>query len=757
MALLNHQRPLWALLAAAPLIATVSSSVYAQTWKINLRDADLTAFINEVADITGKNFAVDPRVRGNVTVISNKPLNKDEVYDLFLGVLNVNGVVAIPSGNTIKLVPDSNVKNSGIPYDSRNRVRGDQIVTRVIWLENTNPNDLIPALRPLMPQFAHMAAIAGTNALIVSDRAANIYQLENIIRNLDGTGQNDIEAISLQSSQAEEIITQLEAMSATGASKDFNGARIRIIADNRTNRILVKGDPETRKRIRHMIEMLDVPSADRLGGLKVFRLKYASAKNLSEILQGLVTGQSVSSSNSNNSSNSSNPINNLMGNNQNSSSNTSGSNGSSISTPSINLNGNSNNSNQNSISSFSQNGVSIIADNAQNSLVVKADPQLMREIESAIQQLDVRRQQVLIEAAIIEVSGDDADQLGIQWALGDLSSGIGLLSFSNVGASLSSIAAGYLSGGSAGAASAIAGGANKGNGATLALGNFENSRKAYGALIQALKSNTKSNLLSTPSIVTMDNEEAYIVVGQNVPFVTGSVTTNSTGINPYTTVERKDVGVTLKVVPHIGEGGTVRLEVEQEVSNVQTSKGQAADLITNKRAIKTAVLAEHGQTVVLGGLVSDDVELSRQGIPGLSSIPYVGRLFRSDSRSNTKRNLLVFIHPTIVGDANDVRRLSQQRYNQLYSLQLAMDRNGNFAKLPEQVDDVYNQKMTPPNITSQPKNYSQVPSGGKSSTVTTPVAVEPAVRKQSLQLPEPEINRTKNTVTTTTLRPNTAQ
>lgn len=758
MALLNHQRPLWALLAAAPLIATVSSSAYAQTWKINLRDADLTAFINEVADITGKNFAVDPRVRGNVTVISNKPLNKDEVYDLFLGVLNVNGVVAIPSGNTIKLVPDSNVKNSGIPYDSRNKVRGDQIVTRVIWLENTNPNDLIPALRPLMPQFAHMAAIAGTNALIVSDRAANIYQLENIIRNLDGTGQNDIEAINLQSSQAEEIITQLEAMSATGASKDFNGARIRIIADNRTNRILVKGDPGTRKRIRHMIEMLDVPSADRLGGLKVFRLKYASAKSLSEILQGLVTGQAVSSSgNNNNSSNSSNSMNNLIGNNQNSSSNTSGSNGSSISTPSINLNGNSNNSNRNNISSFSQNGVSIIADNAQNSLVVKADPQLMREIESAIQQLDVRRQQVLIEAAIIEVSGDDADQLGIQWALGDLSSGIGLLSFSNVGASLSSIAAGYLSGGSAGAASAIASGANKGNGATLALGNFENSRKAYGALIQALKTNTKSNLLSTPSIVTMDNEEAYIVVGQNVPFVTGSVTTNSTGINPYTTVERKDVGVTLKVIPHIGEGGTVRLEVEQEVSAVQDNRGQAADLVTSKRAIKTAVLAEHGQTVVLGGLVSDDTSLSRQGIPGLSSIPYVGRLFRSDNKSNVKRNLLVFIHPTIVGDANDVRRLSQQRYNQLYSLQLAMDKNGNFAKLPEQVDDVYNQKMTAPSIAPQSKNYQQVPSGGKSTTIITPVAVEPTVQKQTLQLPEPEVNRTKNTVTTTTLRPNTAQ
>ncbi|MEG0489581.1 MAG: secretin N-terminal domain-containing protein, partial [Acinetobacter sp.] len=368
-------------------------AAHAQTWKINLRDADLTAFINEVADITGKNFAVDPRVRGNVTVISNKPLNKNEVYDLFLGVLNVNGVVAIPSGNTIRLVPDSNIKNSGIPYDPRNNARGDQVVTRVLWLENTNPNDLIPALRPLMPQFAHLAAIQGTNALIVSDRASNIYQIETIVRNLDGTGQNDIEAITLQSSQAEEIIKQLETMSATGASKDFVGSRVRIVADARTNRILIKGDPNTRKRLRNMIEMLDVPSADRLGGLKVFKLKYASAKNLSEILQGLVTGQAVNSSSNNSSSNSSNNSN-SFNNNNNSSSNSSSTTGSSISTPSINLNSNSNSNNQNNITSFNANGVSIIADGAQNALVVKAEPQLMREIEAAIQQLDVRRQQV---------------------------------------------------------------------------------------------------------------------------------------------------------------------------------------------------------------------------------------------------------------------------------------------------------------------------------------------------------------------------
>ncbi|MCA4778693.1 type II secretion system secretin GspD [Acinetobacter towneri] len=748
MALLNYERPFWALLAAAPLVAMVSTASHAQTWKINLRDADLTAFINEVADITGKNFAVDPRVRGNVTVISNKALNKNEVYDLFLGVLNVNGVVAIPSGNTIRLVPDSNVKSSGIPYDGRQNARGDQIVTRVVWLENTNANDLIPALRPLMPQFAHLSAVGGTNALIVSDRASNIYQLESIIRNLDGTGQNDIEAISLQSSQAEEVIGLLESMSSTGAAKDVKGSRVRIVADNRTNRIIIKGDTATRKRIRQMIEMMDVPAADRLGGLKVFRLKYASAQNLAEILQGLVSGQAVSSSSNANSNSNNNSASNL------SSTNNNTGNSSTISTPSINLGGSSNSNNQNNITSFNGNGVSIIADGSQNALVVKADPQLMREIESAIQQLDTRRQQVLIEAAIIEVEGTDADQLGVQWALGDLSSGIGLINFDNIGASLKNVAAGYLTGGAAGAGSAI------GAGTSLVLGDYregrDGSRKLYGAMIQALKEKTKSNLLSTPSIVTMDNEEAYIVVGENVPFVTGSLSTNGGVANPYTTIERKDVGVTLKVVPHIGEGGTLRLEVEQEVSDVKANKGQAQDLVTSKRAIKTSILAEHGQTIVLGGLISDNSVYSRQAVPGLGAIPGLGRLFRSDGQSNQKRNLLIFIHPTIVGDSQDIRRISQQRYSQLYSLQLAMDADGSFAKLPENVSDVYQQRLPVSRVAPQTGTYQTLPSAVSANrtatVVSTPVAIEPAVQRQNVVLPQQEVSKTKNTVTTTTIR-----
>ncbi|NWK73398.1 type II secretion system secretin GspD [Acinetobacter sp. SwsAc6] len=740
MALFNNNRPILAAYALAPLVAMVSTASYAQTWKINLRDADLTAFINEVADITGKNFAVDPRVRGNVTVISNKPLNKSEVYDLFLGVLNVNGVVAIPSGNTIKLVPDSNVKSSGVPYDARHRATGDQIVTRVIWLDNTNANDLIPALRPLMPQFAHLSGVAGTNALIISDRASNIYQLETIIRNLDGTGQNDIEAVTLQSSQAEEMIGLLDSMSSTGAAKDLKGARVRIIADNRTNRIVIKGDTASRKRIRQMIEMLDVPSADRLGGLKVFRLKYASAKNLAEILQGLVTGQAVSSTDSSKGSSSSNTnstMNSLMNNNSTSNNGSNNNTGSSI-----NLNSNNSSANQNNITTFNGNGISIIADATQNALVVKADPQLMREIESAIQQLDTRRQQVLIEAAIIEVEGNDADQLGVQWALGDISSGIGIINFDNIGSSLGQIAAGAVANGALGAASAVSAGTS------LVLGDYkegsDGSRKLYGAMIQALKENTKSNLLSTPSIVTMDNEEAYIVVGENVPFVTGSVSTSSAGTaNPYTTIERKDVGVTLKVVPHIGEGGSVRLEVEQEVSDVKANKGQASDLVTSKRALKTSILAEHGQTIVLGGLISDNTSYLRQAVPGLGAIPGLGRLFRSDGKSNKKRNLLVFIHPTIIGNSNESRRLTQQRYNQLYSLQLALDADGGFAKLPEQVEDIYQQRLPVSKLASNVTGttYQAVPTAPVAQTVpaakvvTTPVAIEPALKRQTITVP----------------------
>jgi general secretion pathway protein D len=552
---------------ALPILTMMAFPAFAaQTWKINLLNADINAFVSEVADITGKNFAVDPRVKGNVTVISNKALNRDQVYDLFQGVLNVNGVVAIPSGNTIKLVPDVNAKQSGVPFDFRNKARGDGVVTRVIWLSNTNPNDLVPALRPLMSQFAHLAAVPGTNALIVSDRADSIEQLTELVRTLDGGADDKLEVISLKETNVDDIINQIDALTATSVTKDVRGSRLRIIADSRNNRLLIKGDDKARQRIKALVSQLDVPPRDLLGGMHVFRLQNASAKSMATMLQGLISNNSSGGTKSSNYSASSSAP---------STSNTTGESGSTGSSSS----GNS------APTVFSENGVSIIANDELNAIVVKADPTLMREIGSTIKQLDVRRAQVLIQAAIVEVSGSNIEQLGVQWALGNLTTGVGLINFSNAGSSIAKIA-GAVASKSYTSISAP-------DGALFAAGksstNSNGQTSFYGALVNALKSTSGANLISVPSVMVLDNVKAEMIVGQNVPFITGSTaTTAAVGgtTTPFTTIERKDVGVTLKVTPHIGEGGTLRLEIEQEVSAIVPTSSLSAttsDVVTSKR------------------------------------------------------------------------------------------------------------------------------------------------------------------------------
>ena len=410
------------------------------------------------------------------------------------------------------------------------------------------------------------------------------------------------------------------------------------------------------------------------------------------------------------------------------------------------------------MTNFSAGGVSIIADETQNALVVKAEPALMREIETAIDQLDTRRSQVLIEAAIVEVSGTNTDQLGIQWALGNLNSGVGLINFGNVGSSLASLAAGVSAGGAAAASAA-------GNlaGAAFAVGDYRRkangSSSFYGALIQALKVDEKANLLSVPSVMTLDNQEAHIVVGQNVPFITGSTTSSNSGTsNPYQTIERKDVGITLKVIPHIGEDGTVRLEVEQEVSAVLKTNAdiRSSDLITSKRLIKTEILADDQQTIVLGGLIQDDTTGSTQAVPGLSGIPFVGRLFRSDSGKKEKRNLLVFLHPTIIRDSNSVRSLTQTRYGQVRSLQLILDPNGNITRLPEDIDRIYGDSATNAATNPSMNTIDKTPvavTRAPTVAITTPVAnpsvivVEPIIEVQPLT----RTTKDGTTVTQTTI------
>jgi len=636
-------------LAAASLLLVLSAPVHAaRTWKVNLKDADISALVTEIAEITGKNFVVDPRVKGSITVISSKALTAPEVYELFLGVLSVNGFAAVQSGSTIKLVPDVNAKQFAVRVDAKHTARGEELVTRVITLDNTNAVELVPVLRPMMPQFAHLAAVQGANALVVSDRANNIDVLTGIINQLDATDGDEVEVIVLKESQVDDVLSMLENLISVGgasASKEVKQiSRVRIVADSRGNRLLLKGDARSRQRLRELVATLDAPAGERLGGVQVFRLKHAIAKQVADVLKGLMTGESGRSTGTTDAK----------------------------STP----------------AAVSANGVSLIADEAMNALVVRADPAMMKEVASVIEQLDQRRSQVLIQAAIVEVSGDDAAQLGVQWAAGDPGKGVGLINFSTAGSTLASLA--------------IAAKANDptlatiSNGATIGIGKTETSASGdktfYGALIQALATVSNANLLSTPSIMTLDNVEAKIVVGQNVPFITGSSTSTGAGTsNPFTTIERKDVGITLKVIPHIGEGGAVRLEVEQEVSAVVPSAEgiNSADLITNKRSIKTTILADDGQTIVLGGLIQDDVKRTVSKVPLLGDIPVLGYLFRATGSTKTKRNLLVFLRPTLLRDTASTTELSLRHYDSIRSLQLSVSKSGKLSRLPENIEAVY--------------------------------------------------------------------
>lgn len=683
-------------LAALLVSFVLATAAWAQSWKINLRDADMTAFIAEVAEITGRNFAVDPRVKGTVTVVSSRPLTREEVYNLFTGVMAVNNVLVVPEGNVTKLIPDASVRSTNVPFDVRGNAKGDRIVTRVITLDNTSANDLIAAIRPLLPQFAHLAAVPATNSLIVSDRASNINQLEALVRQLDGGSNDRIEYIPLREARADEIINLIEAMTGTTAgNRDPRGSRVRVIADSRSNRILVKGDAKTRARIRAMIQKLDVAPSDRLGGLRVFRLKNASARNIADILRGLITNTSANISAS---SSSLTPGAGSLGTTTNTATGATssiGSAGSSLGNSGSlggSFSGNAGSSSNTGSNAFSSNNLSIIADESQNALIVRSDPALMREIESAINQLDLRRNQVLIQAAIVEVEGNNVDQLGVQWALGNPATGVGVINFRNTGTSLVDLAAA----GASGSPAAVAGVASGISGALLGAGRYNSdgngNRSFYGMVLNALNNTSGANLLSVPSVITLDNEEANIVVGQNVPFITGSTTTGTGGtVNPFTTIQRQDVGITLKVIPHIGDGDTIRLEVVQEVSNVVPSAQgiNSSDLITNKRMIKTTILADDGQTITLGGLIQDDSKQSLSQVPGLGRLPVVGSLFRSKSNTVNKRNLLVFLQPTILRDSRNIANLSQQRYDQIRMLQLQLDQNGEFARLPAQVDQVY--------------------------------------------------------------------
>ena len=605
-----------ALLAMTIAISTPVMTVHAedQNWQVNLNDADISAFIGQIADITGKSFVIDPRVKGKVTVVSTETMNTEAVYELFLSVLQVHGYAAVPAGDVIMVVQQNSVKQQGRDLENKYKKQSQEMVTKVITIKNTPALDLVPILRPLVAKYGHLAGVKSANALIISDHASNINRIEQIIDRLDKSGSEELEVIQLKEAWVGNVVTMLQSLDpdkvAQGKGAKSGGAgSIRVVADERSNRLIIKGEKTSRERIRTLIKQLDKPSYFS-GSTKVIRLKYADSKKLAELLKNVMSDSDSGNKDANK----------------------------------------------------AKGKASIHADEELNALVVRAEPSVLKEIDEIIHELDVRRAQVLIESAIVEVTGDVTDSLGFQWAVGDTDNPVAGTNFGNAGQSLSSIATGVATG-----APTLSNG--------LTVGGFKesNGQIDFGVIIQALESQSNTNLLSTPSIMTLDNQEAEIVVGQNVPFLTGS-TTSSSNSNPFTTISREDIGVTLKIKPHIHEGNELRLEVEVSAESVAntTVQGQA-DLITNKRKLKTMILAADEETIVLGGLISDDITETESKVPILGDIPLLGWLFKSKSTKHVKRNLMVFLRPTIVLDKQKATTLTHDKYNGIWEFELSGD------------------------------------------------------------------------------------
>ncbi|MBV1871736.1 MAG: type II secretion system secretin GspD [Gammaproteobacteria bacterium] len=623
---------------------------------LNVRDADVRALVTQISDITGKTFVVDPRVKGKVTVISNADMTTEDIYEVFKSVLHVHGYATVESGDVVKIIPTNGAKQDNLKLDVSGVVKGEQMVTQVIEVKHTSATELVPILRPMVPQYGHVAAVASANALIISDHAQNIRRIEKIIRRIDSAESEEVEVIHLQEAWVSDVVKLLENLSpAAAASKGKRQAvkkssRVKIVADERTNRLILRGEKSARARIRRLVKELDKPST-KSGTVQVIYLQHADATKIAEIITGLLARQSQPT---------------RVG--------KAGARGASGQT-----------------SSGEQSSM-VQADEALNALVVQAEPGQMAEIKSIITQLDVRRAQVLIEAAIVEISASTGQDLGVQWGFGFNNEGpVGGVNFENVGNSISSIAS-AIANPTAAAAASLA------NGITLGGGKRNGDSLEFGAILQALASTANTNILSTPSLMTIDNQEAEIVVGQNVPFITGSSTNTGAGTsNPFTTVSREDIGLTLRVTPHIHDGDVLRLEIYQETSDlIAPPVGiDASDITTTKRSIKTVILADDGQTIVLGGLVRDDVIDSVSKVPLMGDLPLLGKLFRSNKQQHAKKNLMVFLRPTILRDDKSATALTHEKYSGIKQLQSEMKKNRGIIELevdvsfPEDVTEVF--------------------------------------------------------------------
>ena len=638
-------------LAATFALLLVQPALADETVSLSFVNADIPSVVKTIGAHTGKTFIIDPRVTGTMNIISQTPVSKEIAYQILLSALRVSGFAAIEERGVVKIVPETDGKTSGALVDRSTQVAGDRIITQVFTLQNESASQLAQVLRPLVAPNNFIGAYPGSNVLVIADYASNVNRIAKIIASIDVPAGAEMQVIKLQYASAVDVVNLIKSlMPETNANPANPGApaKISLAVEPRTNSLLVRADTQQLvARIKTLIAGLDIPTAAG-GNIHVVYLRNAEAVKVAETLRGLLAGSSGATASA--------PA---------------------TSTPAAA--GTAPNTSTGAASSAVSSSIQAYA--STNSLVIVAPDHVYNSLRTVIDKLDARRAQVYVEALVVEVSASVASEMGIQWQ--DLSglnrNGAQVIGGTNFGGAGTNII------GAAGNISAVNAGLNlgivRGRINIPGVGEVLN----LGALARALEADQKGNVLSTPNILTLDNEEGKITVGQTVPFLTGSFTQTTTGAtNPFQTVERKDVGLTLKVTPQVAEGGTVKLKAFLEVSSVvpTTTAVKSVDLITNKRSIENTVLVDDGQIVVIGGLISDDSKNNESKVPLLGDIPFLGNLFKYQTKNRDKTNLMVFLRPTVLRDGKAANQLTGERYNYIRNEQSGLLRENESSLLP---------------------------------------------------------------------------
>jgi general secretion pathway protein D len=670
---------------------------------LNLKDADINTLITTVSEVTGKNFIVDERVKGKVTVISSRPMSSEAVYETFLAVLAVKGYAAVPAGSVIKIVQDSTARQEGGARLSDGSGRpDDDVVTHVFDIQNVSAAQLVPILRPLVPQWGHLVAYGPSNMLIISDRAANVVRLSRLIDAIDRTGDREVEVVKLLHAGAADVVRILTTLTQQDKTADPAMKPGVVIADERSNSVLIGGDKSERQKLLDIISQLDVPLTED-GATQVIYLRYASAENLAPILEGYA--QQADSANR-------------------------------PATPTPVGGG--------GAAGGPDGRTRIIADKDTNALVITGSPKSMKALRNVIAQLDIKRSQVLVEAVVAEVSGSLSTQLGIDWALYNPNriAAAGILDPSTLG-----VAGGLITGGAQGlgaAADALTAGGTRAPGIVAAGGVDNGGGTSFAAILRALQSDGDSNVLSTPTIVATDNEESKLTVGQELSIPSGSYTSTGTTTNitnPFTTFNQKTVGLTLGMTPQVsGEGDSIKMKIALEVSSQAAGLAGTASQVFNKRNIDTTVTVESGQILVLGGLIDDQSTDTVNAVPFLSKIPLIGGLFQSRTVTKVKRNLMVFIRPVILGTGEETDYYTRRKYDAVRGLQIDQVNKPRASLVPrgatpvlqpynDYKDQVLQQPTPPPALT--PTSLPAEPAPAEAAPAAGPETQDPAAAPEA--------------------------